>query len=687
MKRNFYRFTGIVGMLLLCSPIFITTCNDVPLHDVAKTFAVEVSEVSENQEPVQIDFLWVIDLSASMCQEQYALALSFNNFVEELQKYLKNIDIRLAVTTTDGLSPNRGDFNTTPAKDFPPACFETRYHPCGGDGDCEKEYGKGWSCKPPQNLSALYNLNHSINSTCTFRCNQASECCGEFCFGNKCGQDQSCLLTQCADAPNENCSYECKHPGGGTSLENSGCLRPPETKDCPGNLPAILTMKNIDLFKCIATVQPEQSYQANLEQGLKSAWLALDPNGENAKQASGFLRPDAYLVIVFVTDEDDCSIDEEFASPSYTCESDAKCLNGAGDCKTDVYYSKMMGQQIELCYGLVKKDYYNNCSLLGEYKGLTHHNCAYDQKCDDCVADEDCDYGWQCNNNGKCRPSIYSLQNIATYQAPPGAPINALSPVSKYYSLFRSLKSDPAKVLVAAIVADGQVKSPSTKNSDKDEPEKPSYISTACMEREDLLFCQDYAEARATASEDCIADPEADGCEEYYEKKLDCIRECYIASKGDAQNQAQSKNSYICLSDDGKGDFGSRYVRLAEMFGPNGMVSNTCSEDGIVPALRTIAELVIKRVTKICLPMEVKGGESIVVIKTIVHDDGSQDEPEILSEGDSADGGEYRIEFPTQECCYPNEQGECTGTLKAITFNDVLDPGARIEVRYEAAVE
>ena len=53
-------------------------------------------------------------------------------------------------------------------------------------------------------------------------------------------------------------------------------------------------------------------------------------------------------------------------------------------------------------------------------------------------------------------------------------------------------------------------------------------------------------------------------------------------------------------------------------------------------------------------------------------------------EGTDEEGGDYRIEFPTQECCFPDDQGDCTGTLKAITFNDVLDPSYRIEVRYEA---
>ncbi len=664
------RLPQLVGLVVVLSLALSAGCADVPVHDVSKTFAIEVSEVSENQDPIQLDFLWIIDNSASMCQEQYALSQSFEEFVKELQTYLKNIDIRLAVTTMDAVDKKMGSgvFTNTPAENFPPACFETRVYPCLGDEDCQKKFGSGWECNS-YTASQMYNLNRSLNSTCSFRCKSDGDCCGEFCYQETCGSDQSCLLSECADAPNDVCSFECRTPGQGTS--GSGCLRPPDTDDCPASIPPVLSMNTLDLFKCNATVEPQQSYTANIEQGLKTAWMALDPDGKNAEQAKGFLRPDAYLIIVFVTDEDDCSIDADFASPNYDCETDDDCLKGAGKCKTDVYFSQKMGKKIKLCNGLIKKDYYNVCSLLGEYKGDAHHDCAYDLDCRDCQADEDCDYGWYCKQDKKCRPYIYS---------PPGTPINALTPVAEYYSRFRSLKSDPAKVLVAAIVGDGVPMGPGNKAG---EPEQNSLISTACLADEKLKYCQAYGEVEKDATEACREKPSSEGCEAFFEAKLDCIRECYIASKGDAKNPTVAKNTYVCESDFGKADFGSRYVRLADMFGPNGMVSNICSEDGIVPALKTIAELVIKRVTKICLPIEPKTGESVLVTLTVVHDDGTMEET-ILKEGDSSAGGDYRIEFPTQECCFPDDKGNCTGTLKAITFNEVLDPDSKIEVRYEA---
>jgi hypothetical protein len=723
-----------LSRLLVVLVLAASACADIPIDDVSKTFAIEVSEKSKNEGAIKLDLLWVIDNSASMCQEQFALSQSFGQFEQNLTKYLKNIDIRLAVTTTDAIE-NAGAFVNNPAETFPPACFETRVHACLGHQDCVKKYGAGWECKDYQ-ATQMYNLNCSVNSQCIFRCEDDSVCCEEFCqdeFTADCkGKDlESCLQGVCKEDEGNKCDFTCRQPG--QTVSSSGCLRPPDTADCKkANPPKVLTNKTLKWFKCNATVEPEQSYQANIEQGLKAAWLALDPKGINSDQALSFLREDAYLIIVFVTDEDDCSIDNEFTSPNFGCETDVDCPKGS-KCVVDWYFSQLMQKKMRVCSGAVKKDYYNVCSLLGDYKGEAHHSCAYDLSCSDCSEDSDCDYGWYCKQGKKCRPYIYNLTNIASYQSPPGTPVFALSPVANYYSFFRSLKSDPAKVLAAFIVGDGVPVAPK-KNGD----DCGSLISDECLGDEKLVRCQAYAEMQGTASDACIKDPCAAGCEEFCEAKKLCIRECYIASKGNAKSPTVAKNSYICESEYGKADFGSRYVQLAEMFGPNGIMSNICAEDGIAPALDSIAELVIKRVTKICLPNQVKtsdmacgtdadckikddgatGGyrtgkcgemtkfcmfncsedrdcESLgmmcrvatgfcevplKVTMSTTKDDGTMEIKELL-EGEPG-SGDYRVEYPTRDCCFPDSEGNCTGTSEAITFNEVVDPDALIEIKY-----
>lgn len=655
---------------VLFAASMVTGCNDVPVHDVTRSFAVQVKEVVKNQGVIKLDFLWIIDNSSSMSQEQAALAASFDEFRLQLVSYL-NIDIRLAVTTTDAMF-NRGKFVADPATTFPPAGYESRVWPCLKDKDCVDRFGTNWQCRGSGNAADLYNLNESVNTTCTFRCQNDGQCCNQFCFDDECGGDKTCIQDTCASALDE-CVFECRQPG----MDSSGCLRPPDTKDCPAGLPKVLSMDTIEYFKCLATVKTEQAYGANMEQGLKAAWLALDPSGINAEQSRSFLRPDAYLVVVFVSDEDDCSIHEEYCAPNAPCTKDSDCGESA-TCKTDYRASQLAGAEKKFCCGTIKKDYYNNCALLGDYRGRVHHECSYDLLCSDCEVDDDCEPGWGCTNvigaTKKCRPLIYSLGNIASYQQPPGSPVHSLKSVAEYYAALRSLKPDPAKVLVAAITGDGLVKP-----ADKD-----SLISAACLANDKMEYCQTYKLAKAEAAQSCLDDPSLPECRSFHRAKLDCIRQCYVASKANKDKPQIARASHICSSEYGTGDYGARYVQLAHMFGPNGIMSNVCSDEGISPALKTLAETIIRRVTKFCVPRPVKEGMIVVVKRITTAADGSRKE-EILRLGELPDG-DYMVETPVKECCFPDAKGRCTGTLTAVTFNEILDPSATIEISYESVL-
>ena len=72
---------------------------------------------------------------------------------------------------------------------------------------------------------------------------------------------------------------------------------------------------------------------ANQEMGLKAAWYALNPEGENAAQAKAFLRPDAYLLVVIVSDEDDCSADKTLGNDMNRCT----CLRDKYGCPSNPY--------------------------------------------------------------------------------------------------------------------------------------------------------------------------------------------------------------------------------------------------------------------------------------------------------------------------------------------------------------
>ncbi len=185
----------------------------------------------------RVDFLFVVDDSGSMCEEQASLARNFAAFAPTLAE----LDYRVAVVSTD-LFPGgpRGAFGVRPAEPVP--------------------------------------------------------------------------------------ALNCVDPDSGDPLV-------PDTADCAGlleagALPAVLTRGDGDFdagyaatwFRCAATLGTQGD---GFEKGLEAMRLALACDGPNAARfdaccadgrydptceaAVEFLRPDAALVVVFVTDEDDCS--------------------------------------------------------------------------------------------------------------------------------------------------------------------------------------------------------------------------------------------------------------------------------------------------------------------------------------------------------------------------------------------
>lgn len=91
----------------------VLACNDHGLIPLDRAISVVVIEDTEVGPTDQIDILWVIDNSNSMCQEQDALTTNFATFIEGLAEI--NADFNMAVVTTDmSESGDRGRFNDRP---------------------------------------------------------------------------------------------------------------------------------------------------------------------------------------------------------------------------------------------------------------------------------------------------------------------------------------------------------------------------------------------------------------------------------------------------------------------------------------------------------------------------------------------------------------------------------------------
>ncbi len=478
---------------------------------------------------------------------------------------------------------------------------------------------------------------------------------------------------------------------------------PPASAGCLVSVGPILEGESLDMFRCLAVPAP---VSGGIDQNLGHLWHVVDPSGPNARVAEQFLRPWADLAVVFLAKEDDCSVDPGFSSPSFTCDEDKDCPagpNGASVCKVDPYFSQMSGKEIKLCHGVIKKDYYNkSCNLLGEYRGVEHHNCAYDADCEDCQTDADCQEWWACDANGKCRPRAFGLlPSISTFQHPAGNPIFSLAPIAPFREKLLSLKEEPLQVFVAGILGDGLALPP-----DEDGTELPSLISQGCLEKENLVACQAFAKAREKATPECVQEPMTPGCETYRSVKLDCIRECYVASFGDPENPVLGGNTYISYTDGfGKAYLSHRLIRFVQLFGPAGAVYNLNAPGGIRAALLDIADRLNKRIYRACLPDGYSPEVTVLLLRHLPGEDARTADgvsPDAASGNDAGAGvdegaqstasypgelltqgpdGDYEI-LPSWYACCPEGDPDCSNSGPAIQFHAMVKAGTTFEVVY-----
>jgi len=687
----------IMSVLLILAGFLVTTCNRVPVRELSSTFKVQMQELREQGKPVKVDILWVVDDSGSMCQEQASLGNSFRSFMNVL-KLAGRIDPHIAITTTnmcdkkvyikgkwrDNPAAIRGKFVYHPATSFPAGCIINNVQECYADKDCAKD----WSCKGSVSSLDMYicdNPNEkpkdqlqvvTVNprSYCVRRCDREaqpllcsnqfgeSKTCSDLCKNGPCavadcvasglGTDEECAkvcsitntcdakcemffkdqakcgqvcgaaadqcFTTCAGHYNDRREWQkgifdkhdvecgvmcnadpgcdslcaaqfggrnvkCVYPGG--DKQGSGCMKYPDTSVCPKNLgskynildnklsekwfqawkngewvgdPAWKDLKDEQvrdkvfeqLFKCMATVGATQYPCANQEMGLRAALQAVNTSGENADQAKAFLRDDAYLMVVIVSDEDDCSTD--------------KILSGNDAVR---------------------------CACLNDKNGCP------DQ---------------------------------------PGMPCDAknagpLLPVTSIVNQIKSLKPDPSMVLFAAITGEPIPQSDVT-------PLPP-------------------ADEKATLGR-------------YYD--------CKCRTNGHNQSL-----NYICKSNQGISDFGSRYVLAAKCFNTHGVVSNICNDSGLEDALKDIVQRFSPIFARVCLPRPMDIDEELAVFRT----DANGVRTRVTYVKDclgNEDINHYTLIKYSPGC--PNIDIESGDRLEnAIGFCKTLDPNDNVEITYRAS--
>ena len=396
-----------LALMLGLSLLTLMGCNDVPVRTLYEDFGLLTKLVPSSRTRTKIDFLWVIDNSGSMCQEQNSLARDFNKFIDELKRY-SNIDYRIAVSTTyvNGNSAHKGRFQNKPADSFQPGCQVNVTYECYSDAQCaflKPEFGPGWSCSWEDKAANLaLNDNGTVNSMCHKGCDSDGECT-EY-FGD---------------------SYICSMPPG-----QHGCLEPPQVQECPSDLPTVLDNSNFNYFFCNATVGADMDPGVNLEAGIKAGWLALKhPKADDICSSTSPNSCDLYSGI---------KIESTLKWIPDELSKVERAISATGD---EAYRQQLQEYQ----------NYLNACQA--RFEGCDHFINPAEPNFlrDDAylvivfVTDED-----DCSDRDD---NPFTLNDIAMCGSMP----EKLAPIKEYVNHYRSLKTDPAKVILVGIVGDATI--------------------------------------------------------------------------------------------------------------------------------------------------------------------------------------------------------------------------------------
>jgi hypothetical protein len=277
-------------LCLLASPLLLSACLEHPLKPI------ELQKDSIGDVKVQltvnkdVDILFVIDNSGSMGEEQANLAANFGSFIEVLEDPQVEANYRIGVTTTDN--------------------------------------GNEW-CPPGQTTPEGGKL---VLSSCTSRLND---------FVSQDGNDVQDLA--CSSICNLD-EAQLEISPTATDVDPVPAPRPwLENIEGRKNIPD--GTSTVEAFQCFG---PQGINGCGFESQLEAMNLAL-VRAQTVDEASyGFLRSNAILAVVFVTDEEDCSYNKDWSEifsadgnrvfwsdPDAVSPSSAVCWNAGVECSGD----------------------------------------------------------------------------------------------------------------------------------------------------------------------------------------------------------------------------------------------------------------------------------------------------------------------------------------------------------------
>lgn len=262
--------------LLPAALLALAACNEHPLKEV------ELSRTAETVLDVDIaplrnvDILFVIDNSGSMAAEQANLAANLAPMIERLEEEQIAADYRIAVTTTDvddkackSTGPEDGNFVATSCRDrLEQFITQPNFTP--------REDAQQSACMSlcPESLEGLRTLPSTIE-------------------GDPAEVSRPWI---------ENILGTTNLPEGVTTEQAFACMGPQGIDGC------------------------------GVEAPLRAMQRALTRAGASTEDEYGFMRDDAILLVVFVTDEADCSANGRFPSEIGADGTSTGCWNAGVQC-------------------------------------------------------------------------------------------------------------------------------------------------------------------------------------------------------------------------------------------------------------------------------------------------------------------------------------------------------------------
>jgi hypothetical protein len=296
----------------------VSACNTHPVSLSRAIAEVEFQQITSVDESTNLDILWVIDNSGSMCQEQATLRNNFESFVEELNK--TSLDFHIGVTTTD-MNP---DYPLEPVAS--PGRLQSTPQPVPGfDRSCHKAVDEdgvaiAGNYQPiKDSIQAAVDCMDVPDSSFTMVSNADIECA---LYATPAG----CSIARAGCGGAAACTAEDLFPDPSQYRAIPKVLR---SRDYITD--SVLDVDGLKAdFACMSLVGT-RGY--GIEKGLSAAVEAVKlentggvvggPSADVSAPNHGLIRPDARFAVVFVTDENDCShdgtLDEGSACGSDVC--------------------------------------------------------------------------------------------------------------------------------------------------------------------------------------------------------------------------------------------------------------------------------------------------------------------------------------------------------------------------------